>query len=195
MQSQYVSVGKPNGSGSVYKAPLGTTLPTTANSELDSAFVELGYVDENGLTNSNTPSSSDVKAWGGTIVLSYQEEKPDTFQFKLIESLNPEVVKVAYGDNNVSGTLETGITIKANAAEQEENAYVFDMVLRGGVLKRIVIPDGKVSEVGEITYVDNEVIGYDITISALPDTTNNTHYEYIYKAPETSTDPTDPSDP
>lgn len=194
MQSQYVSVGKPNALGAVYKAPLGTTLPTTADGELDEAFVELGYVDENGLTNSNTPSSSDVKAWGGTIVLSYQEEKPDTFQFKLIESLNPEVAKVAYGNSNVTGSLATGITITANAQEQEENCYVFEMSLRGGVFKRIVVPDGKVAEVGDIVYVDNDVIGYDITISALPDTSNNTHYEYIKGPSSTTTDP-DPSNP
>ena len=177
-----VSTGKPRITGGIYRAPIGTTLPTDATTALDNAFVCLGYVSEDGLTNDNSPESEDIKAWGGDTVLTLQTSKEDTFGFTLIEALNIEVLKTIYGDANVSGTLATGITVKANNKELDEYVWAIDMVLRGGALKRIVIPDGKVSEVGTITYADGDAVGYETTLGTSPDAQGNTHYEYIQKS-------------
>ena len=173
-----VSTGKPGVSGGVYVAEYGTSLPTSVTASL-SSFTSLGYVSEDGLTNSNSPESDTGKAWGGDIVITYQTEKPDTFQFTLIEAKNSDVLAVVYGDDNVSGALATGIAVTATADEAVEHAWVFDMIMRNDTYKRICVPAGKVIEVGDIVYKDDELVGYDLTIQAFPDSTGVTHYEYI----------------
>ena len=174
-----VSTGKPKIGGAIYRAPAGTTLPTSAKATLDEAFKGLGYCSDEGLTNENSAEIEEIKAWGGDVVMHNQTEKEDNFQFTLIEATNTEVLKTVYGDDNVSGDLETGITIKANSQEQEYCSWVIDMVLRAGALKRIVIPSGKVTSVGEVLYADNDLIGYETNVGCVPDASGNTHYEYI----------------
>lgn len=175
----HVTAGKPKVGGAIYRAPLGSTLPTDATSALDAAFVNIGYISEDGLVNSNTPTSENIKAWGGDIVLTTLTEKPDTFKFTLLEAMSDEALKAVYGDANVTGDLTTGLTVHANSTQQPDCAWVIDMVFKNNTIKRIVIPDAGVSSVGDITYADGSAVGYETTISAMPDGNGDTHFEYI----------------
>jgi len=179
--ANYVSAAKPKVAGAIYRAPLGTTLPTDAISALDAAFKALGYVSEDGLTNSNSSDSDTIVSWDGDTVLTVEGDKSDTFKFKLLEVLNVDVLKSVYGDENVSGDLTTGIIVKANSDPKESSSWAVDMIMNGGVLKRIVIPNAKLSELADIVYKKNDAVGYDMTLSAVPDSAGNTHYEYITK--------------
>lgn len=176
-----VTAAKPAITGCVSTAPVGTTLPTTAAAELDAAFKRLGYLTEDGLTNSLGISTEQIKAWGGDVVLNTQTERTDRWGFGLMEVLNPDVLKATFGDDNVSGDLATGITVKSNGLEMGPHSYVFDTILNGNVLKRVVIPNGTLSELEDISYKSDEAVVYNQTIIATPDGDGNTHYEYISK--------------
>lgn len=182
-----VSAGKPKISGAVYVGATTLTLPTNATSELPSGFVCLGYCSEDGVTNSMEGESEEVKAWGGDTVLVLEDDKSDTFQMTFIEALNPDVLKEVYGASKVSGTLAAGITVQASAKAHEARAWVIDQILKNDALKRIVIPKGTVTNVGEIVYRDNEPIGYPVTITCAADTSGNYHYEYIKAAASSGT--------
>lgn len=177
-----VTAAKPAVGGAIYIAPITATLPTSASATLGSDFKSLGYVSDAGMTNSNQPSVSNIKEWGGQNILSITSEKPDTFKFTLVEALNIEVLKMVYGDANVTGTLATGITINAKNFDYADKAFVCDMILKDGTLKRVVIPCATVTAVDDITYSASAAVGYGTTITAKPDASGNTHYEYIVSA-------------
>ena len=176
-----VTTGKPNVGGAIWRAPFGTALPADATTALNEAFKCLGYCSEDGMTNSNSPSKENIKAWGGDVVLTTTTEKLDTFTYTLIEALNVDVLKSVYGDANVSGTLATGITVRANSDEQEPSSYVVELKIKGGK-KRIVIPYATLNELAEIAYQDNSATGYGVTLMAMAGgfaNDNDTHKEYI----------------
>ena len=173
-----VSTGKPNIAGAVFVAPMTAEVPTDATSSLGSEFVCLGYVSEDGLENNNEMDVSATKAWGGMIVYRSLTELDDNFALTLIESENVDVLKNVYGDKNVTES-DGKITVDVKAEDPQEKIWVFDLALRGGKVKRIVIPDGAVTARETITYNDTDAIGYGITVSAYPDASGSTHKEYI----------------
>ena len=130
-----------------------------------------------------TKESTDIKAWGNDIVLSPQTEYSDGMSMKLIEVLNINTLEVVYGEDNVSGDLDTGLTVRANSKEAENYSWVVDIIMNGNTLKRIVVPIAKLKEMSEITYKDDEAVGFDCTFQAYPyaNYDGDTHREFIQK--------------
>lgn len=173
-----VSFGKPKATGAVYVAPTGTTLPTDATSTLGSAFKNMGYVNEDGLVNSISTDVAQVNAWGGDLVLTGQNTFMETFQVNLIET-NADALKLFYGDANVT-VSGNNITVKQNSQMLPNIVAVFEIVMTGGRIKRIVVPNAQiVDRSGDITYVDGDPIMYPALFQAYPDSAGNSHTEYI----------------
>ena len=176
-----VTTGKPNISGAVFVAPKGTTLPTDATTALSNAFACLGYVSEDGLKNNNELTVNAIKAWGGNIVYRSLTEMNDEFSLALIETENTDVLKAVYGADNVTVDGTGTIKVDVKSEDPEEKVWVFELALRGGRAKRIIIPSGAITSRDEITYNDSDAVAFGITISAYPDENASTHHEYLEK--------------
>lgn len=181
-----VTAAAPKINGAIYMAPHGTTPPASTAAALGDAFKPLGYVSEDGVTNSNSPSSTAIKAWGGDTVYTTNDGRPDDWKFKPIEYLNKAVLALCWGDDNVTGdSLAAGYEVKTNNKPLGDHVFVIDMVHRNGVLERIVIPMGTLTALGDITYKSNDVVAAEATISAAPDGDGNSSYRYIKAAATT----------
>lgn len=181
-----VTTGKPRVDGGVYIAPLNTVLPTDAKTALTSAFVNAGYVSEEGVTNQPQRTSGEIKEWGGQTVDTPTTGFTDRWKIKFIET-NKTVLKLVNGDSNVK---ETGnkLAVTVNAAELDEYVIVVDMALKGGKLKRVILPRAKVTEVADIVHRGDQAVAYDVTVNAAPDSSGNNHYEYIEPGEATTTE-------
>lgn len=172
-----VTAAKPGVGGGIWMAPEGSTLPTDAATALNAAFNSLGYVDENGVTRNISKDTQVVKAWGGAVVAVLNNGKTETFKVRMIEADNLDVLGLTFGD--AAGTLQSGITVKSTAPKDVPHAFVVSMLEANNIHHRIVIPSGVVTDVGEIQYVDNKVVGFDLTITAIEDSDGNTAYDYM----------------
>lgn len=177
-----VYVAAPKATGAIWSAPFGTTLPATADAALDESFNCLGYISEDGITTQPEIDSEDIKAYGGDIVKTVQTSFKETYKFTPIET-NQYTLMEQWGDDNVTVDATGKIKVTHNSAKKPLRSYIIETVLDDGVIQRDVIPQGRVSEIGEKKYVDGEAYAAEITISCEPDTNGNTTYTYIARTP------------
>jgi hypothetical protein len=177
-----VVAGVPLATGGVLIGALTAAEPSTAVSAL-TGFTAAGYIGEDGVTETNERSTDRIRAWGGDTVKVVQTEHNVTYQFTFLETLNAEVLKAVYGEDNVTTTAATVSTgtlheVQINSSTLPHKSYVFE-VKDGDAKIRIYVPDGQITEVGEITYSDSEVIGYQVTVEAFADELGNKAYKFL----------------
>ena len=176
--SANVGAAKPGVKGAIFWAPADTALPTDASTDLAEAFVSVGYVSDEGLTEKETRSYQKHKAWGGDTVDSSQTEYAKSYSFKMIET-NETTMKVRYGAENVQADGGKVSQVKHNAKELPEGVWVIEMIIAGKIIRK-VMPKGKIDEIGDITYNDGNLVKYDVTLGLYPD--SNGDYEIDYHA-------------
>lgn len=177
-----VQAALPAITGGISAAILGTALPADSSTVLVAAFKGLGFVGDGGLTNTPTRSMTPIKEWGGNTVANLQTDYSEVFTFTFLESLNPDVVKAVFGDANVTVTAAAGavgnlLAVKRNALLPVKKVWSFDMFAGLGK-RRILVPIGDITIAGDITYTSSNVVSYPVTLTAYPDATGNTSYEY-----------------
>lgn len=177
-----VSSAKGVKGGYIFRAPVGTMLPTDIKTVLDPAFKVLGFISEDGYVETLETDSEDIVDMNGDLMDSPQTSRVESAQFTLAE-IKAETLKVQYGDENV--TDEDGIiTVKHNGDSVTTSAYVLELLLKNGRRWRKVVPKGQSSELDDLTIAVGELCARAITIKYLTDEDGNTCYDY-YESTET----------
>lgn len=170
-----VYAAEPSASGAAFVAPLGTTLPTAVDTVLDPAFVGLGYVGEDGITETSERTTDEKKDMGGRIVKVLQTEYNHSFKFVLLESINADVLKAIYGENNVTVTPATAlhgtqIKVRKTSKKLPHQTWVFDTVDSELSAKyRNCVADGQIVSVGDVVLASKDTIEYEVELKVFED--------------------------
>ncbi|MGN6589504.1 MAG: hypothetical protein ACTHKE_04355 [Sphingomicrobium sp.] len=177
-----VVVGKPEVTGGVLIAPVGSTLPTDATTALDAAFKAVGYVTDSGVVKSEKRNTGTISAWGGDTIAATKKGMDVTFKLELAEFLNSVVQGLIYGDSNVtkvaaSTTAGNTLAVKATSAPTPKKAWVFE-IFSDDAKVRVVVPNARVMDVGDTSFKDDSIAAAVTTLQAFPDSTGAYFYTY-----------------
>lgn len=179
--STMVSLGKFKVGGYAYWAPSGTELPTDSSTPLAAAFKLLGYLSEDGLTNTTDTDTTEIKDANGTTVMKVITSYTESYQFALLEVLRVEAAKMRYNSDAVTGT-DKSMTIKHQMPSDEDFVLVFEIAMSGDVKDRLVIGNCTRAEFGDRQVHAGDAQVYDVTVSANDMGNGVTAIEYIGRA-------------
>lgn len=163
--------------GYIFVAPKGTTLPTNYTSALDAKFSVLGFLSEEGFTETIETDSEELKDMNGDLMYAPTTSRVESAQFTLAE-IKVDTLKMMYGEDNVTETSGV-ITVKHNGNCQDVHCLVLELVLRDDRRWRKVIPLAQMSELDDLTLAVAELASRALTVKYLTDADGNTCYDYI----------------
>ncbi len=97
-------------------------------------------------------------------------------------STNAGALGITFGADNVTTEAATTthgqqVEVALGARLPEAESFVF-LMKDGDARIVIVVPDGQVTEVGEVTFAANAAVGWNVTLSTYPDEDGNSIYIY-----------------
>lgn len=167
--ANHVTFGSPKVGGVVFWAPSGSTLPTDATTALDAAFLNVGYISDDGIENAPKLDTSEIKEMGGTTVLTKVTGYSETYKFTMLEVLGANANKLTYGAGAVTANTDGTVKSVIHAIPQDAGVLVIELALTGGYAARFVLPNETVSDIGSTKLVGTDAFGYETTVAANPD--------------------------
>lgn len=152
--------------GTVRVAPYGTALPTTVAAAPNAAFIDLGYVSEDGVTIKDAKTTSDINVWQSFYAARKLITARDfSISFVLRQWSGPQVefafggatVTAAGGEFKVSPPAAETLDIRSMLVDWSDGSKNF----------RLVIPRGIVSEDVETKLVRDAAADLPIGFSVL----------------------------
>lgn len=183
VESTNVLTGAPDQltTGPILSAPLGTPLPTDPLETINAAFADSGYISQDGMNLTPERTTETIRDWSGAIIRSILNEFGASIAWAHLET-NEASLKNYFGDDNVTVTAATATTgrqlsAQLKAAELPRKSWVFK-IKDGDQRVLIVVPDGQVTETGEVSFTKAGAITWPCTLTTYPDASGV--HVYIY---------------
>ncbi|MFM8155506.1 MAG: hypothetical protein ACKOAF_05455 [Actinomycetes bacterium] len=179
--SDNVLVGTPDQSvsGAILCAVKGTALPANASATLNAAFADAGYVSEDGITITPARSTKNIKDWSASTVRTVLESFDGTISWTQLE-VNTQSLKNTFGDAYVTETPANGahgkqVTVGIGAHEMPIKSWAFK-IKDGSKKVLVIVPNGQITEAGDIAFKSGEAVTLPVTLSCYPDSVGNSIY-------------------
>lgn len=157
--------------GAVYIAPTGTTMPTDATTALDAAFLDLGYISEDGVTLSPNTSTDGIAAWQSlAFVRTVVSEQDVQLAFEMMQ-WNENTLVLAFG----GGVYTAGVAPEwefdlPTPDEISEYACVVEALDPNGSIYRMAFERVQLESTGDIDFARTNNAGLPTTLRALAGT-------------------------
>jgi hypothetical protein len=159
------------GTGELYLAPVGSTLPTSASATLDAPFKGYGYTTEDGVTLSKSVDREGIPAWQSSTPVRYLITGQElTIETTFLQS-NEDILKLwlGSGDFATDGGVAPDNGYRADLSVDPVGQQ-FAMVLEwrdGTIVSRLQLPKVEVTEVGDVSLARTSATAFPVTFGAL----------------------------
>jgi hypothetical protein len=173
-----INGGGEAGNSLAYFGPTGSTAPTGATADPAAAFLDAGWITQDGLSVKVSESSTEIPAFGTFApVRTITTKSSQTFDLSFLES-NPVSLAVYHRKplTGLTAIAETGaVNFATGQSGSEDYAAIFDMV-DGDNFLRAYAPKVEVTDRGDIAIKGGEAVVYPVTLTAYPDLAGNSIY-------------------
>ncbi len=169
-----ITLGAPEQSttGAVLSAPSGTALPTSAVDALNAAFESSGFVTEDGVNIEYDQTKTTLRDWSAKARRTIIENTEAKVTFALME-ISEEGLVQAFGSaavTKVAATSAHGTQLNVAITGDLPDPRIWCFNMKDGDRRvRLVIPNGQVTALPNMTFTAGDAITIPIEITGYPD--------------------------
>jgi hypothetical protein len=150
--------------GKLWVAPIGTAQPTLAAAALNAAFIDCGYVSEEGVTFHDAKGKISVPAWNqSNPIRKISTDEVTTVAFNLLQ-WNEPVFELAFGGTIAASGVDWKFTPNQNADPRIMCVEWAD----GAKHFRLLVPRGEVSGEIELVLTRTNVVPIPVSFESTP---------------------------
>lgn len=168
-----VRIGGPKKGGYAYQAPMSSKRPTAA-AALDAAYVDLGYVSDDGLEIKTDNGTDKIKDWNLDTIAVIQKQNEATLTVTF-DQVSAATAKALFGEGNVTAaegdpSKVTKLSYTGEVLPHKQWAFLTSDGNGDGVLD---IGDGQVTGIDGITFKKDEIVSFKAEIELFKDADGN----------------------